>query len=258
MGYRPWRQRWRTDKLGAMRWVVGDIHGCARELDRLLAEIRFDPPDDELWSVGDIVNKGPDSLAAARLWRDVGGHGVLGNHDIHVLLAHSGRKPRPLESMEAFFEADDGEALLALLRDLPVLSFLPGDRYVRPAWIVHAGLHPAWEDLEAQAERLNAGEHDDDWLQSDDVAFATRVRCCDQEGNYQDGTQRDGRCAEGFQPWGDLYRGETLVLHGHWAQRGYYRLPHTIGLDAGCVYGGHLTAWCQEEDRVVHIPARSR
>jgi bis(5'-nucleosyl)-tetraphosphatase (symmetrical) len=58
-------------------------------------------------------------------------------------------------------------------------------------------------------------------------------------------------------PWDSLYTGDTLVVHGHWAQRGYYRGRRTMGLDSGCVYGGKLTAWCQEEDRIVEIPARS-
>ncbi len=65
-----------------MRWVVGDVQGCARELEALLEAVRFDPARDELVSVGDLVNKGPDSLAVLRLWHDVEGRGVLGNHDV--------------------------------------------------------------------------------------------------------------------------------------------------------------------------------
>ena len=60
-----------------------------------------------------------------------------------------------------------------------------------------------------------------------------------------------------FRPWDEFYRGETLVVHGHWAQRGYYRGERTMGLDSGCVYGGPLTAWCQDEDRVVQVPGQS-
>ena len=67
-----------------MRWVVGDVQGCARELDDLLREIRFDPAKDELWSTGDLVNRGPASLAAARLWRDIGGRVVICNHEIYA------------------------------------------------------------------------------------------------------------------------------------------------------------------------------
>ena len=69
-----------------MRWFIGDLQGCAREFDDLLRKIRFDPQVDEVWCVGDLVNRGPDSLAAVRLWRDIGGHGVVGNHDVYALL----------------------------------------------------------------------------------------------------------------------------------------------------------------------------
>ncbi len=73
-----------------MRWLVGDLQGCAAPFERLLKEIRFDPGRDELWCVGDLVNRGPDSAAAVRLWNDVGGHSILGNHDVYALLAASG------------------------------------------------------------------------------------------------------------------------------------------------------------------------
>ena len=60
-----------------MRWIVGDLQGCARELEALLKLVDFDPARDELWAAGDIVNRGPDSLATARLWRELGGRGVI-------------------------------------------------------------------------------------------------------------------------------------------------------------------------------------
>jgi bis(5'-nucleosyl)-tetraphosphatase (symmetrical) len=63
-------------------------------------------------------------------------------------------------------------------------------------------------------------------------------------------------CEAPYRPWDDLYRGDTLVVHGHWARRGHYRGARTIGLDSGCVYGGKLTAWCQDEDRIVQVAGR--
>ncbi len=238
-----------------MRWLVGDVQGCARELDRLVREIRFDPARDELWCVGDLVNRGPDSLAALRLWRDLGAHGVLGNHDVNALLARSGRRRRAMPTLAALFADPECDPLLARLRALPVLVHLPSGGDGPDAWVVHAGLHPGWTDLDAVARAFDDAEHDDDWLERDDVSFATRVRCCTPDGAMTRHTGLPGDCPRGSVPWDRLYRGTTLVVHGHWAMRGYYRGERTLGLDSGCVYGGPLTAWCQDEDRVVQVPS---
>ena len=118
---------------------------------------------------------------------------------------------------------------------------------------MHAGLHPNWTDLHAIAARTNEAQHDDDWLRSDDVRYAIRVRCCAPSGKLSKYTGPPADCPPPARPWDDFYGGETLVVHGHWAQRGYYRGKRTMGLDSGCVYGGPLTAWCQEEDRIVEV-----
>ncbi len=236
-----------------MRWVVGDVQGCCRELERLLTSVRFDPGRDELVLAGDLVNRGPESLATLRLWRDLEARAVIGNHEVYALCARSGRWPRKWDTLQELYDAPDGDELLAELRALPVLVHLPARGDGPAAWVVHAGVHPQWTDLHEIADAINAGPHDDDWLESDTVSFATRVRCCDPEGNRSrhDGPPED--CPPPHVPWDSLYRGDTLVVHGHWARRGFYRGPRTIGLDSGCVYGGKLTAWCQDEDRIVQI-----
>ena len=240
-----------------MRWLVGDIQGCARELDDLLAAIRFDPARDELWCVGDLINRGPDSLATVRLWRSIGGRGVIGNHEIYALCARSGRWPRKRDTLQALYDAPDAEDLLDALRSLPALAYLPGDDRAPAAWVVHAGVSPRWTDLPAVADRLEQGLHDDDWLESPDVSFATRVRCCNEAGERHRHHRSPEDCPEGFAPWDSLYRGDALVVHGHWAWRGHYRGPRTLGLDSACVYGGSLTAWCQHDDRIVQVPSRT-
>ena len=108
-----------------MRWVVGDVHGCARELDDLLRKVRFDPGRDTLWSIGDLVNTGPDSVAVLRLWRDLGGRGVIGNHDVYALLSTSGRWPVKEDRLKALRKDRERDALLAPLRKLPLLHHLP-------------------------------------------------------------------------------------------------------------------------------------
>jgi bis(5'-nucleosyl)-tetraphosphatase (symmetrical) len=237
-----------------MRWLVGDVHGCARELERLLREIRFDPGRDELWTVGDLVNTGQDSLAVLRMWRDAGGRGVLGNHDVYALLVGTGARRRKADTLEPLFAAPDAAELLEWLRALPVLVHLPAPGLRAPdVWLVHAGLHPGWRDLEATARRMHNGPHDDDWLQGADVDFAVRVRCCTEEGTILRHVGPPEDCPGESRPWDAFYDGSALVVHGHWALRGHYRGARTLGLDSGCVYGGKLTAWCQDEDRIVQV-----
>jgi bis(5'-nucleosyl)-tetraphosphatase (symmetrical) len=238
-----------------MRWVVGDLQGCAKEFDALLHQIRFDPRRDELWAAGDLVNRGPDSAATVRLWRDIGGHGVLGNHEVYTLCARSGRWPRKKDTLQDLYAAEDAEELLGLLRALPVLVHLPAVGKGPEAWIVHGGLHPLWSeaDLPAVAARINREPHDDDWLESGDVSFATRVRCCTDRGERVKFDGEPALCPAPYRPWDEFYDGAATIVHGHWARRGHYRGPKTIGLDSGCVYDGPLTAWCQEEDRIVQV-----
>lgn len=240
-----------------MRWVVGDVHGCARELDELLRTIRFDPDRDELWCVGDLINRGPDSLETLRLWRSAGGRSVIGNHEISALLSYSGRRRKSLPMLRALFGSPDADALMAELRALPALAHLPPRGDGPDAWIVHAGLDPRWSDPDAVATRVNAAVRDDDWLESADVTLATSVRCCDAYGRMCPANGPPEACPPPFAPWDAFYRGNAIVVHGHWAMRGYHRTGRTIGLDSGCAYGGTLTAWCQEEDRVVQIPSRT-
>ncbi len=241
-----------------MRWVVGDVQGCAREFDDLVEWIRLEPGRDELWCLGDLVNRGPDSLAAMRLWRDIAGRSLIGNHDVYALLAHSGRRQRREDTLQSLFEAADCAELLDRLRAEPVLARLDGREGGEPAWIVHAGLDPRWGDLEETASRINGATHDDDWLESEEVSFATRVRCCNAAGEMLRSSGPPDDCPEPYRPWDALYKGRTRIVHGHWARRGAYRRGRTMGLDSGCVYGGALTAWCLEEDRIVQVPARER
>jgi len=241
-----------------MHWLVGDVQGCARELDDLLGWVRFDPDRDSLCLLGDLINRGPDSLATLRLWRDVGGRGLLGNHDIYALRAHSGGCKRRDDTLQALFDAEDAEDLLGALRRLPALDRVEPESGSEPIWIVHAGVHPRWSDLESMAAELGAGEHDNRWLERDEVNFATRVRCCSAKGETCRHSGPPEQCPPPCLPWDEHYRGELRVAHGHWARRGAYRGKRTVGLDSGCVYGGHLTAWCPEEDRVVQLPSRER
>lgn len=251
-------RRGAMDYPSSVRWIVGDVQGCAREFDDLLRAIHFDPAHDEIWLAGDIINRGPDSLATLRLWKSIGGHAVIGNHEIYALCTLRGRWPRKQDTLQDLFDAPDAEPLLRILGELPVLVHLPSDGLGPEAWLVHGGLDPRWRDVEAIARRINPLPHDDAWLLHDDVSFATRVRCCTADGLRSRHDERPETCPPPFRPWDEFYTGRPLVVHGHWARRGHYRGRHTLGLDSGCVYGGPLTAWCQDEDRIVQVPSRHR
>jgi len=237
-----------------MRWIFGDLHGCVRSLERLLEATRFDAARDELWSVGDLVNTGPESAAALRLWIATGARGVLGNHDIHALRVRAGeREPREEDRLDELLAAPDGDELLAVLRELPLIASLPGVDGRPDVRLVHAGLHPGWRDLNAAAHRLAAIPRDESGWRDAELRFATRARCCTRRGRLLDDPGPPEVCKGSFRPWDAFYRGDDLVVHGHWARRGHYRGARTLGLDSGCVYGGPLTAWCLEEDRIVSI-----
>src|SRR5262245_56445733 len=205
-----------------MRWIVGDVHGCVRELDDLLKRIRFDPAADVLWSCGDLVNTGPESAQVLRLFHDVRGRLVLGNHDVYAVLAYGGHVPRKKDSLEELFAADDAETLVATLHDAPVVEFFRRERE-RDVVLLHAGVSPAWRSIEEITTQLESCERSLDWFQSPELGFLTRVRCCDEDGNQVRFGGKPEDAPPPYRPWDDFYKGEELVVHGHWAMRGFYR-----------------------------------
>jgi bis(5'-nucleosyl)-tetraphosphatase (symmetrical) len=231
----------------ARRIFIGDVQGCRVELEELLAATRFDPAADQLAPVGDLVNRGPDSLGVLRLLRGLGAGAVLGNHDVHLLQVAAGlRVPRPEDTLDAVLAADDRAELLAWLASLPFL------RRWDDVWLVHAGFHPRWRDPWKELTGLDPLHPGAPGL------FALRARYCDEEGRLP---ERDERAPGApFRPWHEFYRpaehgGRTLVF-GHWAAQGLVVRPGLRGLDTGCVWGHALSAWIAEEDRVLSVPAR--
>ncbi len=205
------------------RVFVGDVQGCLEPLRRLLEAVAFRPAHDELIATGDLVAKGPDSLGVLRLMCDLRAQSVVGNHDLSWL--ESGRVSDP--------------ALEGWLRGRPAI--LEFDDLI----VVHAGLHPHWDDA-----RLRH-------LSDADVNYAVNVRYCDADGNRPPSDWPPPPLP--FRPWDEFCRLSRRVVFGHWARRGLDRTRQVIALDSGCVYGGPLSAWIAEEDRVVQVPGlRSR
>ena len=198
------------------RIFVGDIQGCSDALQRLLASVGFAPGSDVLVPVGDLVNKGPDSDGVLDLLMQLDAQAVLGNHDLHWLERSKG-----------------SERHLAWLRALPVV------RIFDDLIAVHAGLHPAWDEQKLLA------------LDAEEVDYAVNVRYCDAQGARPARDWPPPRPP--YRPWDDFYEGRKRVVFGHWARRWLVIRPQCVGLDTGCVYGGKLTAWIAEEDRVVQV-----
>jgi bis(5'-nucleosyl)-tetraphosphatase (symmetrical) len=199
------------------RIFVGDIQGCREPLERLLAACAFVRGSDRLLPVGDLVNKGPDSPGTLALLMQLGAEPVLGNHDLHWLA--KGKTTEPAQR--------------AWLQRQPIV------RVFDDLIVVHAGLHPHWDEAKLAS------------LTTDETHYAVNVRYCDASGvQPADDWPPPG---PPFRPWDDFYTGHKRVVFGHWARRGLVVRQQCIGLDTGCVYGGPLTAWIAEEDRIVQV-----
>lgn len=248
--------------------MIGDVQGCDAALGRLLDELAFSPSRDTLYLLGDLVNRGPQSLAVLRRLMALEGaaHCLLGNHDLHLLAtAHGVRKPHRSDTVGDILAAPDRDALLDWLRHRPMALFAHG-------WLmVHAGVLPQWDvdTTLALADELQSVLRSDDWTGflhemygneparwSDSLRGAarlrvivnafTRLRFCTAQGVMEFETKDSaGAAPEGFMPWFDApgRRTEgTPIAFGHWSTLGTVNRADLQALDTGCVWGGCLTA----------------
>lgn len=226
---------------------MGDVQGCLEPLDRLLEEVQFGGAD-VLYCAGDLVNRGPDSAGVLRRIRSLDSRVVLGNHDLKLLrVAHGVVKQSASDTLQQVLDAPDAADLLAWLEEQPVL------RVEQDIAMVHGGIAPDWDDLELVANEINSAVprfvHGG---QDDRIAFATQVRYCDEEGTRPDEDYPPPDLP--FRPWDEFYDGDRTVVFAHWARRGLVVGPRLRGLDTGALYGGTLTGWIAEEDRLVQVP----
>ena len=251
-----------------MHFLIGDVQGCADALERLLAEIGFSPSRDRLVVLGDLVNRGPQSLRVLRRLHGLGDAAVclLGNHDLHLLaVAHGVRAPHRSDSLQDILAAPQRDALTDWLRHRPLTARLDG-------WFcVHAGVVPGWtteraEALAAEVEHELRSTHAATFLQAmygneprhwhDDLQglerwrfitnALTRLRFCTPQGDLEFDTKENAAAAPaGHQPWfeipGRASQGQPIAF-GHWSTLGLLDRPDLLGIDTGCVWGGQLTA----------------
>ena len=251
-------------------YAIGDVQGCDAELGTLLASLKFSPDRDSLWFVGDLVNRGPDSLKVLRRIRALGDAAtvILGNHDLHLLaVAYGGARLRSDDTLDEVLTAPDRAALLEWLQERPLMH---EDAKLRLC-MVHAGLAPQWDLAQARdcahelekALRRNPGklfdrlygDQPDRWEESlqgeERLRFIanclTRLRYVDAEGRLAlraKGSPKKTQ-TKSLTPWFEApaarWRG-TRIIFGHWSTLGFFRNADVTGLDTGCVWGDRLTA----------------
>ncbi|MCE7913543.1 MAG: symmetrical bis(5'-nucleosyl)-tetraphosphatase [Nitrosomonas sp. PRO4] len=257
-------------------YAIGDLQGCYMAFRQLLDIIQFNPTYDKLWLVGDIVNRGPDSLSLLRYIKQAEDSVmmVLGNHDLHLLAVAAGiSKGRHSDTLQSILSAPDRNELLNWLRCQKL--FHAEDDYA----MVHAGLLPSWSIIQAQQlayEVESALCHDNaveflthmygnqpDYWQDGWTGYArlrviinamTRMRVCTLEGQMNFEFKADLKSIpSGFLPWFNHPQRSSkthTIICGHWSALGLQLTDNLIALDTGCVWGRKLTA-IRLEDRKV-------
>jgi bis(5'-nucleosyl)-tetraphosphatase (symmetrical) len=265
-------------------YAIGDVQGCDAELGALLGLLRFSADRDRLWFVGDLVNRGPDSLAVLRRIRSLGEAATvtLGNHDLHLLaVAYGSATLRSDDTLREILAAPDREVLLEWLAGRVLLH----EDQALNLCMLHAGLAPQWDltlarqcarEFEATLRRDPAtlfatlyGDQPDRW---DDVRDEverrrfiancfTRLRYVDADGRLAlrvKGSPKKSQTAS-LMPWfeahGARWRGPRIVF-GHWSTLGFFCNADVTSLDTGCVWGGTLTALRMDDPdaRPVQVP----
>jgi bis(5'-nucleosyl)-tetraphosphatase (symmetrical) len=251
-------------------YAIGDIQGCGAAFDALLKKISFRPSRDRLWLVGDLVNRGQESLRVVRRVMALGRSVtcVLGNHDLHLLATVAGKRELgPADTFGEVLAAPDAEDIIDWLRCRPLMHY---DSAVRRV-LVHAGIPPAWTVSQARAQardveellrgrrwraslRTMYGNEPTAWSRKLDMTerrrftinALTRMRYCDRRGRLDfSESGPPGSQPKGLMPWFDVPDRRSSNMHivfGHWSSLGLMRRRDVTALDSGCVWGGTLTA----------------
>lgn len=273
-------------------YLIGDLQGCHEQTLALLKLVNADAArrdsdaEHTIFFAGDLINRGPDSLATLRHVRTLcmasGGRidSVLGNHDLHLLAVAYGIRPEhKSDTLAEILHAPDRAELIDWLRRRPLAIQVKGHV------LVHAGLLPQWTPAQAMAlagevqDMLRGpestladflaemyGNQPDQWndaLQGADrlrciINAMTRLRFCSADGVMDFKMKESGKADEGsgLMPWFDVpgrRSARTTVAFGHWSALGLTLKPNLIGLDSGCVWGGQLSAVCLEDRQLLQV-----
>lgn len=259
-------------------YAVGDLQGCFAELELLLDKIGFNHGTDTLWLVGDIVNRGPDSLDCLKfcMEHESSVQIVLGNHDLHLLaLCYGESKLKRSDTLEPILKHSKLKSMRDWLRKQPLM--VSGNDYV----MAHAGIWPQWGETQAlllaeevqhelrgrKADRFfhhMYGNQPDAWSEKltgyDRLRLITnvftRMRALTETGclNYSF-KHSPAEMPENLHPWFDDVSesfGKTIVF-GHWSTLGYVDTGKVIALDTGALWGGALTAICLDSRETFQV-----
>ncbi len=251
-------------------YAIGDIQGCLEELKALLKKIDYQPKSDQLWFAGDLVNRGPQSLATLRYIKSLSNTVVtLGNHDLSLLAsAYTSRPLSKHDTTQEILDAPDREELLNWLRQQKLFH---RDKELGFS-MVHAGLHPSWTRSQARsyAKEVQHAIRGDDYVTFFDNMYGnepnqwhedlrgyerlrvitnilTRMRYCDKNGALDlklkgaPGKQSKSK----YMPWFDVKRRQSQkrkIIFGHWSTLGLVQRNNVYAIDTGCLWGGQLTA----------------
>lgn len=258
-------------------YVIGDVQGCYDALMALRKKINFNIDRDRLYFLGDLVNRGGQSLAVLR-WvyaRQANCQSVLGNHDLSLLYRyHLPKKRSKNAEFKAIFEAPDHTLLMNWLLHCPLIIDLPN------ALLSHAGLYPFWDvDTFKQraawaAQKLHRkpikylrnmyGDYPEAW--QDDlnkveqwrfiINSLTRMRFLDTAGGLNFTEKMATTKKPGLKPWFEYLPENHInkpLYFGHWSTLGLYQKGLVNGLDSGCVWGGALTAVRLDDQQVIQV-----
>lgn len=264
-------------------YAIGDVQGCSTQLNQLVNRINFDPTADRLWFVGDLVNRGPASLAVLRFIKNLGSAArvVLGNHDLFLLAVAEGIVAvRQKDTIQDVLAAEDRTELMDWLRCQPL------HHRERSFLMVHAGLLPQWtvDDTVGFAREVEAAlagpnyravletlfhglvPRWDPALTGDErlasiARVLTKLRTCTPAGDLSGFSGPPAQAPAGYLPWFRIpsrKNADATVICGHWAALGLHIESNLLAIDSGCVWGKELTAVRLEDRQIFQVAYKDR
>lgn len=260
-------------------YLIGDIQGCFNSLQKLLEKIAFSSDKDRLFFLGDVVNRGNQSLATLRFIKDLhsNAHMVLGNHDFHLLACTLGDKtPSNKDTFGDILNAKNALELIDFLVQQPLVI------EHQNALLVHAGIPPLWNKAivleqssivekhlqSSQAGKfINAMYYNQPYTWTDQldemescrytINACMRMRFCQADGTLEFAEKMNHNTApKGFKAW-FLHENRVLkntdIFFGHWSTLSGLTQPHIYPTDYGCVRGGKLSAIRFEDKQLFSV-----
>lgn len=210
--------------------VIGDVHGCIRELEKLIKKIK-PKKKDEILFLGDLVNRGPDSKAVVRLARDIKARSLIGNHELRLLRYYHDKNASAMKDYDLRTMDSLGAKEWNYIASMILWLEWPKEKKV----FVHGGFLP-----------------DQSWKKQL-ASVVTQIKNVTRNGHYS---------IEGSEPgsrfWADLWGKNPFVIYGHTPRSEVYITKYSMGLDTGCVWGGRLTAYIFPENKIVQVAAEKK